>query len=284
MRILLTGGTGYLGGLLSERLTAGDHDLGCLVRDQRRLGKLEPLKNDITLISADDAARGIKRFAPDTVIHTAGVYARGGTTDDEVFSGNLLFPFQVLQAARAAGVRRWINTDTALPPLLNSYALSKTQQSQWGKLYAKAGEMQFVNLVLEQFYGPDLPTGNFLSWVLAKLLDDQPVELTAGTQRRDLIYIDDVLNVYEEVLDSEIGDAFVDIPVGTGQAPTVREVVEYMKSITGSHSELHFGAIPMRTGEPSSHCDTEMMRHLGVDQPLQWKDGLKRYVEASTHR
>ena len=289
MKILFTGGTGYLGSLLAGRLTAAGYELGCVVRDPERLKRLEPLRDRVELITVDDLENGTASFSPDTVINTACTYARGTSTEEDVYQGNLAFPFRVMQAARKAGVRQWINTSTLLPPMLNSYALSKSQLVQWGKMYAKRGEFQFVDLILEHFYGPDAPEGHFLTWVCRKLEADEPLDLTAGTQRRDFIYVEDVLNVYEAVLRGPIKGQIVDIPVGTGEAPTTREVVEYMKALMGSTSELRFGAVPMRAGEPDSHCDTKMMEKLGVVQPLQWKDGLKLYVEVPhththTHR
>ncbi len=283
MKILLTGGTGYLGSLLAGRLTAAGHEVGCVVRDPGHLKRLEPLQDRVVLIPADETERGITGFAPDTVINTACTYARGSNTEEEIYQGNLAFPFRVLQAARKTGVRRWINTSTLLPPMLNSYALSKSQFAQWGKLYAKRGELQFVDLILEQYYGPNEPQGQFLSAMLAKMERNEPIDLTSGTQRRDFIYVDDVLDVFEAVVRSASDEKIVEVEVGTGQAPTIREVVEYLKKVSGSDSELRFGALPMRDGEPSSHCDTEMMRRLGIAKPLMWKDGLKCYVEASTH-
>lgn len=283
MKILLTGATGYLGSLLAARLTAAGYEVGCVVREPRRLGRLETLCGRVTIIPACEMEQAIPRFAPDTVINTACTYARGSNTEEEIYQGNLAFPFHVMQAAREAGIRRWINTSTLLPPMLNSYALSKSQLVQWGEIYAKRGEFQFVDLILEHFYGLDAPEGHFLSWVLQKLEANEPLELTAGTQRRDFIYVEDVLNVYEAVLRAPLDGQTMEIPVGTGEAPAIREVVEYMKALMGSTSELRFGAIPMRAGEPDSHCDTEKMEQLGVVQPLPWKEGIRRWLEASTH-
>lgn len=88
------------------------------------------------------------------------------------------------------------------------------------------------------------------------------MELTAGTQRWDFIYIEDVLNVYELVIDHSFEKAYTEIEVGTGEAPTIREVVEYLKTIIGSKSELRFGSVPMRNGESNSSCDPGKMRQL----------------------
>lgn len=279
MKILLTGATGYLGSHLAQRLVGKNHTLGCVVRHPERLGRLEPLRKQVQLLPVDPLEDEIASFHPEIIIHTACVYSRGNSTERDVLEGNLFFPLRVLQAARDVGISRWINTDTLLLPTLNSYAFAKNQFSQWGAYYAGKGEFSFINLVLEHFYGPDAPEGHFLSWVMKKLACGAPLELTAGTQRRDFVCIEDVQDVYEAVLQYPFKDTYTEIEIGTGEAPTIREVVEYLKTIMASKSELRFGSVPMRDGEPNSHCDPKIMRQLRGSDALSWKAGLRLLVE-----
>lgn len=278
MRILITGATGYLGSCLAKRLHNQKHTIACTVRSFENLKRLECLHNDVTLISTSALDEGVTTFGPEIIIHTACVYSRGTYTDQAVFEGNFEFPFHLMQVAQKAGVWRWINTDTALPPTLNSYALAKSQFGQWGEAYAKAGNLQFLNLVLEQFYGPDAPDDYFLSWVIQKLNQNASVDLTLGTQKRDFIYIENVLDVYEAVLNWPMEEPYGEIEVGTGTAPTIREVVEYLKTITHSESSLNFGAVPMRKNEPDSHCNTTQLLQLGIKTPMDWQTGMKLLI------
>lgn len=279
MKILLTGATGYLGSHLAQRLTAKKYTLGCVVRHQEHLGRLEPLREQVWLLPVDQLEDGIASFHPEIIIHTACTYARGNNTERDVLEGNLFFPLRVMQAAKNVGISRWINTDTLLPPMLNSYAFAKNQFSQWGAYYAGKGEFTFVNLVLEHFYGPDAPEDQFLPWVMKKLACDAPLELTAGTQRRDFVYIEDVQDIYEAALYCPVEDTYTEIEVGTGETPTIREVVEYLKTIMWSKSELHFGSMPMRDGEPNSRCNPERMRYLRGCDATNWKSGLRLVAE-----
>lgn len=278
MRILVTGATGYLGSCLTGRLHSRGHTIACTVRGFENLKRLERFRDDVTLISASALDEGVKTFCPEVVIHTACTYSRGIYTEQAVFAGNLEFPFHLMQAVQKAGVRRWINTATSLPPMLNSYALAKYQFGQWGEAYARAGKLEFLNLILEHFYGPDAPDSNFLSWVIQKLNRNEPVDLTLGTQKRDFIYIEDVLNVYEAALSCPMEGPYMEIGVGAGTTPTIRQVVEYLKSITCSNSALNFGAVPMRKDEPDGCCDIAAMEKLGLNKPLKWRDGLKLLV------
>lgn len=280
MKILLTGATGYLGSRLARRLIGKGHTLGCIVRYPESLGRLESLRERVTLLPIEQLENEIALFRPEIVINTACTYSKKESIESDILSGNLIFPLQVMWAVKKTGVRRWINTDTSLPSMLNSYALSKSQLVQWGAFYAEAGEFEFINLSLEHFYGPDTSEENFILWAIQKLKRNDPLALSAGTQKRDFIYIDDVLSVYEAVIYHSFEKSFEKIEVGTGEAPTIREVVEYLKAITHSKSLLNFGAIPIRKGESDSHCNTEQMLELGIGSPTDWQVGMKLLVNS----
>lgn len=71
-----------------------------------------------------------------------------------------------------------------------------------------------------------------------------------------------------------------DIPLGTGDAPTIREITDYLKRACSSQSDLMYGAIPMRPGELDSVADVELMRRYGIKTEINWKDGLRSMCEA----
>lgn len=230
------------------------------------------------LIPIEQLESGVAEFGVDTVIHTACTYDRGTNTLQKILDSNFVFPLRALEAVRACGRVHWINTDTCLPMYLNTYALTKRQFCQWGRYYAERHEVQFINLQLEYFYGPGTSGQQFLTWAIEKLKRNEPLELTVGTQKRDFVYIDDLLHVYDAILDDRIEDSYIDIPVGTGISPSIREVVEYLKECTNSNSELRFGAIPIRRGELDSACDIHILREIGVIPQTYWKDGMKNII------
>lgn len=129
MRILLTGATGYLGSHLAQRLVWKNHMLGCTVHHPERWGRLEAIKENVTLLPIEYLEDEIASFHPEIVINTACTYSRNGNTERNVVEGNLFFPLRVMQTVRNVGITRWINTAPLLPPMLNSYAFSKEQLS-----------------------------------------------------------------------------------------------------------------------------------------------------------
>lgn len=276
MKILITGGTGYLGSRLVQHCLELGHELACIVRNTANLKRLDQFKRDVVLIETGELEHKIPAFSPKTVIHTACIYARGKNTTEDVLEGNLLFPLKVLQASCKCGVKRWINAGTCFPERINSYSLAKGQFSQWGQFYAETGKIQFLNLRLEHFYGPDAPEDNFLTWVVGKMRRNEPIDLTVGTQKRDFIYIKDVLNVYGKLLEASIQEKYLEVPVGTGTAPSIREVVEHLAKLTHTSSQLCFGAVPLRSSEPDSNCDIKVLERLGLTPLTSWQEGLQR--------
>lgn len=69
MKILLTGSTGYLGSHLAQRLTKKNHTLGCVVRCPERLGRLEPLREQVRLLPVDQLGDEMASFRPKIIIH-----------------------------------------------------------------------------------------------------------------------------------------------------------------------------------------------------------------------
>lgn len=276
MKIIITGGTGYLGSCLVKRFISLGHEVACIVRDLTNLKHLSEIANKVQLIPVINLEQSLNQFHADCIVHAACAYSRNGNTEHDIFNSNLLFPFQVMQAAMEAGVKTWFNVGTSLPSMLNSYALSKGQLIEWGKFYAEAQKLQFINFRLEHFYGLNAPHDQFLPWVVQKLRKNESIELTEGTQRRDFIYIEDVAAIIEAALKYIWVESYVELPIGTGIAPTIREVVEYLKEILQSRSILCFGAIAVRKDEPNSCCDISALRALKCCEPLHWKEGLSR--------
>src|SRR5690606_3546497 len=111
--------------------------------------------------------------------------------------------------------------------------------------------LQFVNIRLQHMYGPGDDPSKFTSHVFHACQRHQPqLALTAGEQRRDFIYIEDVVSAYG-VVAGKLNELSTSdqVDVGSGNAPSVRSFVEQVHLLTGSRTELKFGAIPYRANE-----------------------------------
>ena len=136
---------------------------------------------------------------------------------------------------------------------------------------------------LEHFYGPEDADSKFTTHVINSCLKNVPeLKLTFGEQKRDFIYIDDVVSAYLIILEKieEFQDFFNEFHVGSGAAVSIRDFVEKVHQITESQTHLAFGSIPYRTGEMmSSNANVEPLAELGWFCKTNLDQGLKLVME-----
>lgn len=178
----------------------------------------------------------------------------------------------------------FINTGSVLAPEVSPYALTKFQFTQWGRFVAaqSAGQLRFINVLLQHMYGPGDHPSKFTTHVLHVChRNERTLELTAGGQNRDFIYIDDVVTAYAKLLDQCTSlEPIVDIDIGSGIAPTIREFVETVHRLTASKTMLSFGALPYRSNE-AMHCQADIaaMKSFGWIPKFDLEAGLKKTIE-----
>lgn len=285
-RILLTGVTGFLGSHLAKELLAAGNEVVALKRKSSSLHRIESIISkidffDIEELDFDQLFCDCGKI--DTIIHTATCYGRNNESVTEIFAANTEFPLRLLDAGKRAGVEVFLNTDTILDKYLNLYALSKNQLLQWGKFFSIHEKMRFANIRLEHFYGPDDDPTKFSAYVINSCLGNVPeLRLTKGEQRRDFIYIDDVVSAYMVLLEKmdSFNSAFVEFDVGSGRSVSIREFVETVHRIAASKTYLDFGALPYREGEVMhSEADITKLAALGWRCQYDLEAGLKKVIE-----
>lgn len=286
MRLLVTGATGFLGSHLVKKFLNDGHDIVILKRsfsDTYRIKEvIDQIQSyDIDQCDLEQPFRDNDRF--DAVIHTATSYGRKGESVQEVFKSNTEFPLQLLELATFFNTNTFFNTDTILYKYLNSYALSKKQFVEWGKKFASMEKIRFINIKLEHMYGPKDNETKFTTYVIRSCLANVPdLRLTLGEQKRDFIYIDDVISAYQVLLakTGKLLDYFQEYELGTGHPISIKMFVETAHAITQSKTRLNFGSLPYRENEIMKSCaDTEKMRELGWRPVIQLNDGINKMIQ-----
>ena len=283
MNILLTGATGFLGSNLLARLVEDGHKVTILVRHSSSFKKIITLLNRVTVHTIGDCSLYDLFHANkiETIIHCATNYGRGKVDPSELLGANLIMPLQLLQTGCDAGVRCFINTDTILDKNVSDYALSKSQFREWLGRYSQ--RMACVNVSLEHFYGPHDDATKFVSYIVKQLLDGvESIDLTLGEQKRDFIYIDDIVSAFLLILNSyaSLESGYLDYEVGTGETITIRAFVELVKQIAGNtRTQLNFGAIPYRANEAmETVVNTSAIHALGWNPCISLIDGLSKMI------
>lgn len=286
MKILITGGSGFLGSALVRHFQKQNHSVSLLLRPESKLDRLKDL--DLTKIKIgryedDEAIRAFVQSArPDVIIHTACSYGRHGESLSEILDTNLRIGVLLLEAAQTLDHPIvFVNTGTVLKPDVSAYALSKKQFVAWGKRIVETskGQIQFINVLLQHMYGPGDDASKFTTHVLKACRDDcATLDLTAGEQQRDFIYIDDVVSAYSVMVDKHRDLAsFEEIELGSGEAPTIRTLVENIHRLTQSTTQLNFGAVDYRPNEAMvCKADISRLRELGWTPAYGLSAGIQK--------
>jgi UDP-glucose 4-epimerase len=231
MKVLITGGGGFIGSHLADRLLAEGHEV--LVIDNYATGRRDNLTEHdaLTVVEAtiaDDEVTTdtVASYAPDCVVHAAASYKDPDGWREDVRT-NSLGTVNVVKAANDAGVQRLIYFQTALcygtrpleqPITLehpirpdSSYAISKTA----GEQYIELSGIDFVSFRLANAYGPRNISGP-LPTFYSRLTDGKPCFVM--DTRRDFIYIEDLVNVVMQAVVNGTGHGHYHVSTGSDYA------------------------------------------------------------------
>ncbi len=282
---LVTGATGFLGSHVVKKLLAEGQKVVIL---KRSFSNTKRLKAELSKIKSydidklDDFVDVFREQHIDVVIHTATCYGRQGEAVEEIYDVNLKFPLKLLELALRFNTDTFFNTDTILSKYLNWYALSKKQFSEIGQQFAHMGKINFIDAKLEHMYGEDDSNTKFVTFMLEALQNNQDeLKLTAGEQRRDFIYVDDVVDAYWKILTAQGNDKkYQYYEVGTGKTISIKELVMLAKSITKSQTKLVFGAIPYRENEiMESKADISDLQAIDWNPHTLVSEGLMKMMK-----
>ncbi len=314
VRILVTGGAGFIGSHVADALLRE----GCHVRvlDDFSTGRmanlpdgherLEVLRGCVTdAPGVRDACAGV-----DGVVHLAAVASVQASVDDPVHTHEVNFrgTLNVLEGMRAAGARRLVYASSAAvygnrcaPPVaeditlqpLTPYASDKLAGEHYAEFYAREfglepGVFRFFNV-----YGPRQDPGSPYSGVISiffdRLLRGAPVTIFGdGGQTRDFVYVGDVVRILTASVLSGSPPAAGAVNVGTGDATSINELYRMVQGLVGNRAAPSYAA--PRPGEVrESRADVSRLRErmaaLVPDTPVA--AGLARlhgYLQATIGR
>ncbi len=304
-RALVTGGAGFIGANLVDRLV--DDGSEVLVVDNLDRGRLERLASarraghvQIHQLDVRDPAlqEVTGRFEPEVVFHLAAQIDVRHSVRDPVSdaSVNVDGTVNALAAAAAAGVRHFVfassggalfgetsrlpTPETAPRRPSSPYGVSKLVADEYLGYFHRAHDINYVSLGFANVYGPRQdPHGEagVVAIFARRLLDgDQPVIFGDGSQRRDYVYVEDATDACIRAA-SHQGGAYLNI--GTGRGTSVLEIYSLLCDLTGRDIDAIFES--ERDGDlPRSVLDaSQAQKVLGWEAWTPLEEGLRHTVD-----
>jgi nucleoside-diphosphate-sugar epimerase len=276
----MTGGTGFLGSHLLKTLIKSGKTIHCLRRSSSSYGRIDNEMNSVIKWVDLEDCNFDQYFEQNDiryVLHCATNYGRGQNNPTEIVEANLILPLKLLHAVSQNQVKAFVNTDTILDKGIGSYSLSKKQFTEWLQSYSN--KITCINIALEHFYGPHDDPSKFVTYILRALLENKSsIDLTEGRQKRDFVYIDDVVSAILALINNmdNLENGYHHFEVGSGSSIEIREFVALSKKLTGNtKTQFNFGAVPYRKNEVmDTRANIDKLLSLGWRPQYNLESGL----------
>lgn len=287
MKILLAGSTGFLGRYLLESFIKNGNEVIALKRSTSNTSITDKNLTDIKFYNIDEVKlRDIfKNNKIDVVVNTVTNYGKNNNSASEIVMTNLMFGLELLENS-INNAKAFINTDTLLHRNINAYTFSKAQLVDW-MIFLSNKNTKIINVKLEHMYGPFSGQNNFIYWLVEQLRQNvQKIELTSGLQKRDFIYIDDVVSAYEVIIKniSKFRD-YEELELGTGNSIEVKffieKIYEEILKQQNIDTELLFGAIAYRENENMDmKANIQKLASFGWKPEVSIESGIKKILNS----
>jgi GDP-L-fucose synthase len=293
MRALVTGGAGFLGSFLVERLEARGDEV------------VVPRRAEFDLTHSDDAERLFEEARPEVVFHLAaevGGIGANRANPGRYWYANLIMGAHVLELSRRHAVGKLVVAGTVCaypkftptpfredelwngyPEETNApYGVAKKSVLVGGQAYREQYGLDTVYLLPANLYGPrdnfDLETSHVVPALIRKMTagSEQVVLWGDGSPTREFLYVEDAAEAF--VLASERYSGAEPLNIGTGAEISIRELAETIAQLTGFEGEIVWDE-SMPNGQPRRRLHTGRAEAaLGWHAQTSLREGLERTI------
>lgn len=298
-RIMVTGGTGFLGRYIVKRLT----EIGC-----RNI--FIPRSRDYNLVEMEAVKRAYRDASPEVVIHLAakvGGITANSENPGKFFYENLMMGVQIMEQARLYTVKKFVAIGTicaypkftpvpfkeqdiwnGFPEETNApYGLAKKMLLVQAQSYRQQYGMNAIYLLPVNLYGPgdnfNLHTSHVIPALIKKCCDaiengdEEIVVWGTGEPTREFLYVDDAAEAI--VLATEKYDKSEPVNLGSGFEISVKKLVEIISNLTGYKGKVTWDNTKP-DGQPRRYLDISRAREeFGFVAKTTFEAGLKKTIE-----
>lgn len=298
-RVLVTGGAGFLGSFVVEKL-----------RDRGAKDIVVPRSKEYDLVELEAVQRLVKQTRPDLIIHLAarvGGIGANRANPGKFFYDNLMMGAQLMETARQAGIEKFVAIGTicaypkftpipfkeenlwaGYPEETNApYGLAKKMLLVQSQAYRQQYGFNSIVLFPVNLYGPrdnfDLETSHVIPALIRKCVEAKHKHASHidvwgdGTPTREFLYVEDaaegILLAAERYHDSE------PVNLGSGMEISIKDLTQTIARLTGSTGDLVWDTTKPN-GQPRRSLDTTRAERLfGFRATTLFEEGLRRTID-----
>ncbi len=308
MRILVTGGAGFIGSHLVEKLLGIGHEVVVLddfndfYDPQIKHANIDGFAKDITICQVDlrenDAVRSLfRREKVDVIVHLA---ARAGVRPSIqsprlYYDTNVAGTLHLLEAARATGVERFIFASSSslygasktvpfseqqhLTQTLSPYGATKIGGEFLCSTYSHLYQMRVVALRYFTVYGPRQRPDLAIHQFTRRIHAGQPIDQFGdGTTQRDYTYIDDIIQGTMAAFDYD-GPMYDIFNLGENQTIQLKDLILAIENAVGKNAKIN--RLPEQPGDMRRTCAdiSKAQKLLGYNPTTKLSEGLPKFVD-----
>ena len=271
LRVLVTGYPGFVSMHLVERLKKegalifvfkNPSSKGDLLEKQIIKSRIKVFDVDITNFSSIQSC--VKKIKPEIIFHLAAFTNSERTSNiiDECIKVNIEGTANLLRALKRTKYKSFVNISSTevYGPIsvpfkevqraqpISPYGMSKLAAEHICNFYFKIYHSPIVNLRISMIYGEFQPEDKIIPHLILSCLKKKDLQLTAGRQTKDFVYIGDVVEALVRTsLEKKANGETINI--GSGHEITIYDLVLKVVEKTKISGKINFGTIPVKKGE-----------------------------------